>query len=163
MLKALNDQIREELSSAYLYLAMAADFEDKNLPGAAAWMSQQAQEEVAHAMKIYGYINDKGGKAVFDALPKPQESWNSMLDAFKAAYKHEQYITDCINKLVKQAREVDDTSTEIFLQWFVTEQVEEEKSTDEVVQKLQMIGDSKNGLFMIDRELGGRGAGSGSE
>jgi len=156
MLKALNDQIKEELGSAYLYFAMAADFEAKNLKGFSLWMKSQAGEEMVHAMKFYNFINDRGGKAVLKSLDEPQSEWASPLEAFKAAYKHEQFITDCINNLVALAKEEKDTATEVMLQWFVTEQVEEEASADEVVQKLELMGDSKHGLYMLDKELGAR-------
>lgn len=156
LVDALNSQIKEELASAYLYFAMAADFEFKNRNGIAGWFKSQAREEVDHAMRIYDYINNRGGKAVFQALDAPKASWESPAVAFAAALKHEQYITGCIDKLVKLSREVDDTATEVFLQWFVNEQVEEEKSTGEIADLLDQIGESKEALFMIDRELGNR-------
>lgn len=156
MLNALNNQIKEELASAYIYLAVAADLEAKNLNGSAQWMKAQYGEEIGHAMKIYGYINRRGGKVVLQTLEAPKKSWDSLLDVFQTAYKHEQYITGCIDKLVKLARELQDNATEAFLQWFVSEQVEEEENTDAVVQKLKMIGDAPHVLYLIDRELGMR-------
>lgn len=153
---ALNEQINEELASAYLYFAMAADFESKNRKGISTWFKAQAREEVNHALRIYDYINDRGGKAVLQALEAPKPSWDSPAAAFEAALKHEQHITGCIDKLVKLARETGDNPTEVFLQWFVSEQVEEEKSTEEVVEMLRQVGDSKEALFMVDRELGER-------
>jgi len=156
MLKALNEQIKEELESAYLYFSMAADFESKNLKGFSLWMKSQAGEEMIHALKLYNFINDRGGKAVLQGLDQPKSDWPSPMEAFKAAYKHEQHITGCINDLVMLAREEKDTATEIMLQWFVTEQVEEEASADEVVQKLELVGESKQGLYMLDKELGAR-------
>jgi ferritin len=160
--KALNDQIKEEFESAYLYLSMAAHFDDADLPGFAAWMKIQAQEELAHGMRIYGFIAERSGKVELGALGKPQGSWGSPLAAFEAAYKHEQYISDLIHKLVLLAREEKDIATEQFLQWFVGEQVEEESNTLAVVRQLKMIGDTPQSLFMIDRELGGRAAGQGT-
>jgi ferritin len=159
LVDALNVQIKEEIASAYLYFAMAADFEYKNRPGIAAWLKSQASEEVNHALRIYGYVNDRGGKAVLQTIEAPKASWDSPLTAFNAALKHEQFITACIDKLVKLSREADDTATEVFLQWFVNEQVEEEKNTGQVVEMLTEIGDSKEALFMVDRELGSRQAG----
>lgn len=156
MQKALNQQIKEELQSAYLYFAMAADFESKGLDGFASWMTAQASEEMVHAMKIYTFINDRGGKAHLLQLDEPQSSWKSTLEAFEAAYKHEQYITDCINKLVKKARDENDNATENMLQWFVNEQVEEEKTADDIVSKLKMVGDHPQGTFMMNSQLGNR-------
>ncbi|MBN2050195.1 MAG: ferritin [Spirochaetales bacterium] len=156
MLDALNRQVNEEMKSAYLYLAMAADFQDQNRPGFASWMKVQASEEMKHAMKIYGFIEERGGKVVLQAIDAPQDNWASPLKAFEAAYAHEQFITDCIHKLVKLAREIGDLPTEVFLHWFVDEQVEEEATADEVIQKIKQVQDSGNGLYMLDRELGKR-------
>ncbi len=156
MCDALNKQVNEELYSAYLYMAMAADFESKNLSGFATWMRVQVQEEMTHAVKLFDYINERGGRVALEAIAKPTAEWESPLAAFEAAYKHECHISECINKLVDLARAESDHATENFLQWFVTEQVEEEASTDAVVKKLQLLGGAGNGLFMMDRELGQR-------
>lgn len=156
MTDALNGQIREEIFSAYLYFAMAADYESKDWPGVASWMKVQAQEEMGHALKIYNWINERGGKAVFEAIEKPQESWASALELFEAALKHEQHITACFYDLVKTAREAGDIATEIFLQWFITEQVEEEANAGEIVGKIRKVQDSQNGMYMLDKELGVR-------
>ncbi len=153
MTDALNGQIREEIFSLYLYFAMAADYESKDWPGVASWMKVQAQEEMGHALKIYNWINERGGKAVFEAIDKPQESWESALELFEAALKHEQHITACFYDLVKIAREEGDIATEIFLQWFVTEQVEEESNASEIVGKIRKVQDSKNGMYLLDKEL----------
>jgi len=153
MTDALNGQIREEIFSAYLYFAMAADYESKDWPGVASWMKVQAQEEMGHALKIYNWINERGGKAVFEAIEKPQESWASALELFEAALKHEQHITACFYDLVKTAREAGDIATEIFLQWFITEQVEEEANAGEIVGKIRKVQDSQNGMYMLDKEL----------
>ena len=153
---ALNVQINEEMASAYLYLAMSADFKSKNLDGFASWMKVQTQEEIVHAMKIYDFLNSRGGKVKLLAINEPQETWSSPLEAFKAAYKHEQYITGCINKLVKLARDQNDNATELFLGWFVTEQVEEEETASGIVQQLERIKESSTGLFMLDAKLGTR-------
>lgn len=152
----LNSQINEELFSSYLYLAMASDFESKNLTGMAAWMEKQSAEETAHGMKIYKYLQERGEKPVLQKIETPQESWGSPREAFEAALKHEKHITGCIDNLFKAARAAGDIATEIFLQWFVSEQVEEEASVNEVLAKLDMVRDSPNSLYMLDRELGKR-------
>jgi len=156
MIDALNKQIGEELFSAYLYLAMSADFEAKSLPGFAGWMRAQAGEEIEHAMRIFTYISDRGGRAVMEAIGKPQTEWKSPLDAFQAAYDHERHISKCIDDLVTQASAANDFATESFLKWFVDEQVEEEKSADENVQKLKMFSDSSESIYLLDKELGQR-------
>lgn len=156
MEKAINDQINAELYSAYLYLSMVAYFEDEDLPGMAAWMKAQAQEEVAHATKFFDYVNERGGRVVLDAIEKPDVEWESPLAVFEAAYKHEQYVTGRINELVDIAEELKDRATFQFLQWYIEEQVEEEASADEIVQKLKRIGDKTSALFMLDKEMGGR-------
>lgn len=154
--KALNDQINEELFSAYLYLSMSAWFETINLKGFANWMNVQNQEEQFHAMKIFNFINERGGTVKLQAIKEPQISWKSPLDAFEAAYKHEQHITGRINDLVHLAMDEKDRATQIFLEWFVTEQVEEEAAADEIIQNLKLVGDQGQGIFMLDRELGQR-------
>jgi ferritin len=156
MQAALCDQINAELYSSYLYLAMAAHFESINLRGAAAWMRVQAQEELTHMMKFYDFVNERGGKVTLQPVDGPPSEWDSTLAAFEAAYEHECYITERINKLVDLSLELSDHATNNFLQWFVAEQVEEESSVDDVVQQLKLAGDQGQGLFMIDRELAGR-------
>jgi ferritin len=156
MIDALNVQVNEELKSAYIYQAMSADFADKNRPGQTAWMQEQAKEEVGHAMKIYNYLLEQGAKVELKAIDAPQTSWNSEKDMFEVALKHEKYISGCIKKLVKIARELDDVPTEIFLQWFVLEQVEEESSVEEILGKYNQVGSTPNGLYMLDKELGKR-------
>jgi len=163
MQEALNNQINEELFSSYLYLSMSSYFQETDLPGFASWMRVQAQEELMHAMKIFDFIAERGGQINLQAVKEPVHEWESPLGAFEAAYSHERHITGCIDNLVDLARENRDHATEIFLQWFVTEQVEEESSADEIVKKLKMIDGSKNGLFMMDRELGTRVFTAGSE
>ncbi len=153
---ALNGQINEELYSAYLYFAMAADFESKNWMGMANWMKIQAQEEMGHALKLYDWVTERGGKAVFEAIAKPGDSWNSALDVFQAAYVHEQHITSCFYDLVALARETGDIATEIFLQWFVTEQVEEEANASGIVEEIKKLKNSPNGMVMLDKELASR-------
>lgn len=156
---ALNKQINAELYSAYLYFSMAADFETKNLSGFARWMYAQAREEFGHATRFYNYINEQQGKAKLGAIEAPPTEWVSPLEVFEAAYKHEQHVTSLINNLVSLAMEEKDYASNIFLQWFVTEQVEEEASASTIVEKLKMVGDNPQGLFMMDQELAQRQAG----
>jgi len=156
IIDALNGQIKEELFSSYLYLSMAAYLENLGLKGFAHWMEMQAKEELGHAMKFYKFVIERGGRVRLFDIPQPRVDWESPLDVFEEALKHEQYITSKINALMTLAKEAGDYATEIFLQWFVTEQIEEESSVGEVVEKLKLVKDSPNGLFMIDRELGMR-------
>jgi len=156
MLKALNKQLNAELYSSYLYLSMSAYFQSINLGGFANWMRVQTQEELTHAMKIYDYVDERGDRVVLKQVEEPPSEWSSPLAAFQQAYQHEQKVTRMINKLVNLAVEEGDHATNIFLQWFVSEQVEEEASADEVVQRLKLMGDAGGGMFMIDRELAQR-------
>ncbi len=154
--KALNDQINAEMFSAYLYLAMVAYFQEKNLSGFANWMTVQNQEETFHAMKFFKYVAERGGRVTLDAIEKPQFEWESPLAAMEAAQKHEAYITGRINHLMDLAIKEKDHATANFLNWFVGEQVEEEDSVNEVVQKLRMVGAGGGGLFMMDRDMATR-------
>ncbi len=154
---ALNRQTNAEMYSAYLYLSMSAFFESINLKGFANWMRVQTQEEMAHAMKFYDYINERGGRITLTAIDAPPTQWKSPLDVFEHVYKHEQRVTGLINDLVNLAVAENDHATNNFLQWFVAEQVEEESSADEIVQNLRLLGDARgSGLFMLDKELGQR-------
>jgi ferritin len=155
---ALNKQINAEFYSSYLYLSMAADFEAKNLPGFANWMKVQAQEEWGHGMRIYQYINEQQGRVTLEAIEAPQKEWASALEMFEAANKHEQHVTSLIHDLVTVATGEKDYASQIFLQWFVNEQVEEEASASAIVARLKMIGDSPQGLLILDHELGERKA-----
>ena len=156
MEEALNAQVNAELYSAYLYLSMESYFQSLNLNGFANWMRVQTQEEVSHAMKIYDFINERGGRALLKGIDGPPTEWNSPLAVFKAAYAHEQKVTGLINGLVDLAIKEKDHATNSFLQWFVNEQVEEEASADEIVQQLKMMEKAPGGMFMLDRELGQR-------
>jgi ferritin len=156
MQEALNKQLNAEVYSAYLYLSMSAYFQSVNLSGFANWMRVQWQEELAHGLKFYDYVNERGGRVVLQAVEAPPSEWDSPLAAFGHVYEHEQKVTGMINELVDLAVETRDHATNNFLQWFVSEQVEEEASADEVVQKLKLVGDDPSGLFMIDQELGQR-------
>ncbi len=153
---AFNTQLNAELYSSYLYLSMSAYFEDINLPGFASWMRVQAEEELIHVMKFFGFIVERNGKMVMTAIDAPPTSWDSPLAVFGDAYKHECKISGNINELVNLAMEQKDYSANAFLQWFVTEQVEEENTADQVVQQLKLMADAPGGLFMLDRELAAR-------
>ena len=153
---AINDQMNAELYSSYLYLSMSAYFQSVNLAGFAIWMRIQAQEELVHVMKFYDYVNERGGRVTLKAVDAPPTEWKSPLAAFEHAYEHEQMVTGRINDLVNLAIDERDHATNGFLQWFVTEQVEEEASADGVVQKLKLVGADGGGMFMVDRELGQR-------
>ena len=151
---ALNDQINAEFGAFYTYLSMSAYFEAENLPGFAAWMHNHAREEQVHAMKIYGFINERNGRVQLKALEGPTTSWNSTVAVFEDALRHEQKVTRLINELVDLSIKENDHATHSFLQWFVDEQVEEEAIVDKVLQDLKRVGDSQLAVFMIDRELG---------
>jgi len=156
MFEALNKQLNAELYSAYMYLSMAAYFESKSLSGFANWMKAQAAEEVTHAMRFYDYISGRGGRVRMMAIDEPPIEWESPLNAFESVYNHEVKVTGLINNLVDLAIEEKDHSTYNFLQWFVAEQVEEESSAGEIVQKLKLAGKNGSGLFLMDQELGKR-------
>lgn len=156
MLAAFNEQINAEMYSAYLYLAMEAYFQSINLTGFANWMRAQTQEEMMHAMKIYDFVFERGGQVTLEAIDKPPFTWDSPLAAFEEVLKHEQHVTALINNLVDLAIKENDHASNIFLQWFVTEQVEEEASADAVIQRLKLTKDNASGLFMIDAQLAQR-------
>ena len=158
MEKALNGQVNAELYSSYLYLSMNAYFKSVNLDGFANWMYAQAQEELMHAMKLYDFINQRGGRSLLAAIEAPPDQWDSPLAVFEDTLKHEKKVTGLINGLVDIAMEERDHATQIFLQWFVTEQIEEEESVGNVLEQLKLLGDAKQGLFMMDRELAARQA-----
>lgn len=153
---ALNGQVNAELYSAYLYLSMESYFRSKNMNGFANWMRVQTQEEMSHVMKIYAFIDERGGRIVLKAIEGPPTQWDSPLAVFEAVSEHEQKVTGLINELVDLAIAEKDHATNIFLQWFVNEQVEEESSADQVVQQLKMVENAPGGIFMFDRELGQR-------
>jgi ferritin len=154
--KAINEQINAELYSAYLYLAMDAYFAAEGLAGFAHWMRMQVQEEMFHAMKMYDFLNERGGRVALAAIARPPADWKSPLDVFEEVAGHEAKVTGLINSLVNLALAEKDHATNIFLQWFVTEQVEEEASAGAVLQKLKLIGTDASGLFVLDREMGQR-------
>ncbi|MFH1448665.1 MAG: ferritin [Candidatus Micrarchaeota archaeon] len=152
----LNEQINRELYSGYLYLSMAAYFESMNLKGFASWMKAQAEEEKGHAMRMYDYVYERGGKVSLLDIEAPPREWKSPADAFKHTYEHEKKVTQMINVLSELAVSEKDRATAVFLQWFITEQVEEEDTALNIVEKLKIIGSSNQGLTMLDRELSQR-------
>jgi ferritin len=156
MQNAMNDQIAAEFYSAHIYLAMSAYLESVDLPGFANWMRIQYQEELTHGEKIFDHVIERDGRAVVKAFDAPPMEWKSPLDAFEVAYAHEQKVTSLIDGLMDVAISEKDHASQAFLQWFVNEQVEEEASVKAIVQQLKLLGDSKAGLFQIDRELGQR-------
>ena len=156
MQDAMNEQIKNELYSAYQYLSMAAYCESANLPGFASWMRAQAREETEHAMKFYDFVLDRSGRVVLRGIEGPVVEFGSPLEAFEWALSHEQKVTAMINDLYGLVVRENDYASQAFLQWFVTEQVEEEKNTGDVVETLKMIGDKSEALFLLDRELGQR-------
>lgn len=154
--KALNEQVNWELYSSYFYLSMSSYFESISLSGCAAWMKAQAQEELFHAIKIYDYINERGGRAILTAIGQPPADWASPLAVFEEVLAHEQKVTGLINDLVNLALDERDHASNIFLQWFVSEQVEEEATVGDVLEKFKLIGDDKSGLFAMDQQLSTR-------
>lgn len=155
---ALDAQLNAELYSAYLYLSMAAHCESINLAGFAHWLRLQYEEETGHALKIFSFILERGSKVELKAVDGPPTAWDSPKAVFESVVQHEQEVTGLINKLVDLAISESDHATNNFLQWFVAEQVEEEATADDILQKLNLIGDAPGGLFMLDHELGQRAA-----
>jgi ferritin len=156
MQDAINDQINAEIYSSYLYMSMSSYFQSEDLPGFANWMRVQAQEEMTHALKFYDYVIAQGGRAILKAIGEPGYEWKGPLSVFEASYAHEQMITGRINNLATLAIEERDHATGIMLQWFVTEQIEEEANAVAIIKKLQRVGDTPAGLFMLDNELAAR-------
>ena len=157
MTDALNSQMNAEFYNSRLYLSMAAYFHSINLEGAAKWMEVQAEEERGHAMRLYEHLKDRGARIVLSAIDAPPTDWDSPLAAFQAAYEHECKVTAAFDGLTALAAKEKDNAAAIMLQWFVNEQVEEEASTDAIVQKLKMAQDAPGGMLMMDRMLGERG------
>lgn len=151
--KELNDQINAEFWSAYFYLSMAAYFENNNLPGFANWMKVQYQEEILHVMKFFNYVNDRGGRVLLKPIDAVKTEWKDEIEVFEDILKHEQKVTGLINNLVNIALGEKDHATHNILQWYVSEQVEEESNVDEILQQLKMMEGNKHGLLMLDREL----------
>ena len=156
MEKAFNDQINAELYSEYLYLSMKAYFETLNLPGFVNWMNVQVQEEHAHAMGMFDYVNSRGGKVTLKAIDGPKTEWSSPLEVFEDVLKHEELVTSLINKVADVAEEVKDRTAMSFLNWYIKEQVEEEDNVGKVLATLRLIGDDKHALLAMDKELATR-------
>jgi ferritin len=154
--KALNEQVKNEFYSAHVYLSMCAWFEDQGLPGFATWMRMQYQEELQHGIKIFDFINDRDGKVVIEGVDAPPTSWDSPLDAFKAAHANEKAVSRSIDDLYNLADQENDHATKVMLQWFITEQVEEEASTKQAVDRLVLAGDDSSALLVLDEQLGSR-------
>lgn len=162
--KAMNDQIRKEFESAYIYLSMAAWMEDQNLPGFAAWLRIQAREESIHAMKIFDHLIDRSCRVKLQPLAGPTTEFKTPLEVFEQVKKHEQSVTKSIDDLYGLAQNDRDFASQVFLEWFITEQVEEEKSSTQVLESVRRVGTDQAALVMLDRELGQRsGAGKGSD
>jgi ferritin len=156
MEKAINGQLNKEMYSAYLYMAMSAYAAERGLKGIGHWFMVQYHEEMVHAMKFYEYLQDQGNSVALGAIEKPEGAFTTALSLYEAALKHEQFITRSINDLVNLAAAESDHATKTFLDWYVTEQVEEEKNAVEIIQTLKMIGDNTAALFLYDKELAAR-------
>ncbi len=155
-LNLINEQIKNEFYSAYLYLSMSAYFESIGLKGFSHWMRMQFEEEKIHAMKMFDYLNERGYKVVLKEIRAPKSSWKSCLEAFKDTLKHEKDVTSMINNIVEMANKEKDYASLNFLQWFISEQVEEEASAQEIVDKLNFLGEDKKAIYLLDKELGQR-------
>lgn len=156
VLNALNDQIKHELYSAYVYLSVSAYCERLSLPGFAHWMRLQSQEEVAHAMKLFDYINDRGGMVTLQTIDAPATEFGSAQAIAEKALEHERRVTGLIERLYGLAVQEGDYATQALMQWFITEQVEEEKNAGLLVDQLKMVGENRSALLMLDMELGKR-------
>ncbi|MCD4713889.1 MAG: ferritin [Clostridiales bacterium] len=154
--EAINKQINAELYSAYLYLSMAAYFEDANLPGFANWMRVQFEEEQFHGMRFLNYLVERGGRVKLEAIEKPRFEWNSVLEVFEETLEHEKHVTALINNIADIAEEEKDRATRNLLIWFIDEQVEEEGAAEKIINELKMIGGEGHGMLMLDREFAAR-------
>lgn len=155
---AVNEQIKHELSSAYVYLSMSAHFEAENLPGFARWMRVQAQEELGHALRLFDYVNQRGGRVMLQTVEQPPHEFSSPLSIFEQALEHETKVTQRIEQLYETAVQHKDYATQVQVQWFITEQVEEEDSASQIVDQLKMAGNDRAALLLLDRQLGARTA-----
>ena len=156
--KAMNKQINHELYSSYLYLSMAAHFEKEGLPGFAVWMKAQSAEEREHAMKFYEHIYNRGGSVVLEAIEKPPTEFKKPLDVMKQVLEHERKVTALITSVYEVALKENDYPAQVMLQWFISEQVEEEKNVTDIIDRLSKVGDAPAMLFMMDAQLGARKA-----
>lgn len=157
MQKAINEQINKELFSSYLYLSMSAYFETRNLAGFAHWLKLQAEEELEHGMKFFEHLNERGGKVELKAIAAVPTEWKDNLEVFRQVQEHEAAVTASINSLYELALKEKDYASQVMLQWFINEQVEEEKNAADIVQRLEMIAAHGNAILMFDHELGKRG------
>lgn len=153
VLNAINDQINAEFHSAYLYLSMAAWFEDKGLSGFANWMKVQYQEETSHAVKFFNYVIERNGKVVLSPIAAVETEFKDIVEVFEKTLVHEEMVTDRINKIMDIAISESDHATRSFLNWFIDEQVEEEANVNEILDTLRLINGQGNGVFMLDREM----------
>jgi ferritin len=158
MQDAMNEQINKELFSSYLYLSMAAYYEDKNLPGFASWMRVQAEEEREHAMKFFDFIQERGGRIWLKAIDAPKTDWSSSLEVAEEVAAHEAKVTASIYSLYEMALQEKDYPAQVMLQWFINEQVEEEKNAAEIVAALKLIEDRGTAVLMLDHQLAKRKA-----
>ena len=156
MQKAINHQISDEFNASYLYLSMSAYCESIGFQGFAKWLRKQSQEEVGHAMKLIDYMNDQFSRVVLQQIYEPEKTFGSLTDMMEQALLHEQEISECIYKLCELAESEEDYTTRTMLDWFITEQLEEEKTTGDIVEKLRIFGETKSTIYLIDQELGQR-------
>ncbi|MBF0105190.1 MAG: ferritin [Deltaproteobacteria bacterium] len=154
--KLINDQMNFEVESAYLYFAMAADLDCRDLDGFSNWMKIQGQEELQHVTRFYTYLVEREGRPFFTGMPAPQKEWESPLSIFQAALVHERKVTDRINKIITAAHEEGDHATVNYVNWFINEQIEEEANVKTVIAQLKLIQDSGQGMFMLNKELAAR-------
>ncbi|MBX2989937.1 MAG: ferritin [Bacteroidetes bacterium] len=158
ILNAFDTQIKNELEAAYLYLSMSSYCNASNFPGFGKWLRAQAQEELGHGMKLFDYVHHRGSNATLQAIAEPKAMFKNIVEVFDVVYEHEQKVTGLIHKLYEAALKENDYASQIELQWFITEQVEEEQTASMIVEQLKMIGDNKAMLLMMDRQMGVRGA-----
>ena len=156
MAAAINDQVKAEFDSAYIYLGMAAYLQDCNLPGMAHWMKKQYHEELEHAERYIEHLYERGARVKIEEIAKPRDSYDGPLSVFKESLRHERHVTERINKLMNQALEEKDHATCSMLKWFIDEQVEEEANVEAIVRKLEFVGDSNSSVYLLDKELGAR-------
>ena len=156
--EAINTHIAAELYSAYLYLSMSAYSDSINMPGFAQWMRVQHQEEIAHALKLFDFVNDRGGRVVIQAIDQPPADFQSPLDVMVKTLDHEQHVTSLVDRLYELAVEESDYPAQVLLQWFISEQVEEEKAVVQIIEQLKLVGDDGAGMLIIDNALMGRTA-----
>ena len=156
---AINEQIKHEVESAYLYLSMSAYCESLQYSGIATWLRIQWQEELDHAMKLFKYVHERGGRVILQAIDRPPAEFKSLLDVFQQVLAHEQKVTSLINKLYELTLKEPDYASQIELQWFIKEQVEEEKNAGDIIQQLKTVGENGTALIMLDRQLGARARG----